>query len=81
MRSKPRTTLVLRLLEAAAITALTITLFLAARKAALEERGYAAMGGEYCLLMMPLLWAGLKATLKDIKKSLFVSKGDKRHES
>lgn len=43
-------------------------MFPSAYKVAMAQRGQFAIGGEYCLLIMPFVIRGLVFTLADLKK-------------
>jgi hypothetical protein len=49
----------------AAIILASIFLFIAARGAALHERGYTAIGGEYMILFLPAIYYAAERAVKD----------------
>jgi len=65
-----------KLLEIAIVLAMTIILFKLGRAAAYAERGYEAIGGEYCAFLLPFLWAAIKSFIRDLKDGLFVMRED-----
>lgn len=54
----------------AAITTACIILFALAKPLAYEFRGYKAIGGEYALLLLPLLWFAAERTIRDTIKNI-----------
>lgn len=54
----------------AAITTACIILFALAKPLAYEFRGYKAIGGEYALLLLPLLWFAAERTIRDTIKDV-----------
>lgn len=53
------------------IIAITFFLYKEARAMAVEFRGSMTYGGELCVFALPLLCAGVKSIIKDIKQGLF----------
>lgn len=49
----------------AAIGAVSLLLFIVARDAALRERGYEALGGEYMILLLPVVYYEVERVVKD----------------
>lgn len=63
------------------ITFAGIVLYTWAAEYAYAERGYAAYGGEYLLLLLPAFWWICEKTVKDTKKDkrkLPLERGDNR---
>lgn len=58
----------LQILKWLAIIAAGILLFLLGKRVAYIERGYKAVGGEYLLLLLPLLWLAVEQVIKDFRK-------------
>lgn len=59
-------------LEAIAVLAVTVVLFVLARKAGVEQRGSTLYGGEIVVLVaVPTLYAAVKSVVRDIKGGLF----------
>ena len=58
-----------KILKWVAISAVGILLFLWGKEAAFEWRGYEAIGGEYLLLLFPLLWWAVEGTIKDTREA------------
>lgn len=56
---------VLHIVGAAATIVLSIMLFVAGKEAAYRERGYFAIGGEYLILLLPLILYAAGRTVKD----------------
>ena len=54
-----------RAVELIAVLTLTAALFIAASRYALIERGYAAAGGEYMLLLLPFIYYAGKRAIRD----------------
>jgi len=59
-----------RIIEIVGVTTATVVLFHLAKDAAFAERGYEAIGGEYCVLLLPLFWIAGKKMLKDFVSML-----------
>lgn len=49
----------------AAIVAASLLLFTIAKSAALRERGYEGIGGEYMILLLPAIYYAAERTVKD----------------
>ena len=54
-----------RAIEAVVVILASLALFLVGQAHALQERGYEAIGGEYLLLALPVLYYLLRAVIKD----------------
>ncbi len=54
-----------RLIKWAAISILSVILFLIGKESALRERGYSAIGGEYLLLLLPVFYYIFERVIKD----------------
>jgi hypothetical protein len=53
------------IVEAVVVGLIIIFLLLVGVKAAYIERGYEAVGGEYGVLLLPVLYYGVKRSIKD----------------
>ena len=62
---KPKRTLALTAAELITVLLLTAAAFIWGQRTALAERGYDARGGEYLLLLFPVLYYTGKRTLLD----------------
>lgn len=54
-----------RAIEAVVVILASLAIFLVGQAHALQERGYEAIGGEYLLLALPVLYYLLRAVIKD----------------
>jgi len=54
----------------ALLTVAAVALFERARIYALADRGYEAIGGEYLVLALPLLWYGIESTFRDTVRNI-----------
>lgn len=70
MSSKKKMTALGVVIKWALIIAASQALFILGKEAALRERGYQAIGGEYALLLLPLLYYAVEQTVKDWGKTL-----------
>ncbi|MCL2107794.1 MAG: hypothetical protein FWH20_00420 [Oscillospiraceae bacterium] len=55
----------LNIIKWLAIIAITVILFLCAKKHAYEFRGYEAIGGEYIILLLPVIFVLIRKVVKD----------------
>lgn len=62
---RPRRSFVSVACELLAVLLITGTVFMLGKGAALVERGYEAIGGEYLLLLLPAIYYAGKRTLRD----------------
>lgn len=62
---KPKRSLASVVLELAAVLLMTALAFAWGKQAALAERGYNAIGGEYLLLLLPAMYYTGKRTILD----------------
>ena len=62
---KPKRSLASVVLELAAVLLMTALAFAWGKQAALAERGYNAIGGEYLLLLLPFMYYPGKRTILD----------------
>lgn len=67
-----------KLIEVAAVLAITAILLKVFMGAAYAERGYAAIGGEYCALFFPLFWCAAKSVVNDVRYGTFSFKDQER---
>ncbi len=72
---KPKRSLVSVACELLAVLLITGTAFMWGKGAALAERGYEAIGGEYLLLLIPAIYYTGKRTLLDWIADLREQKG------
>lgn len=72
---KPKRSLVSVACELLAVLLITGTAFMWGKGAALAERGYEAIGGEYLLLLIPAIYYTSKRTLLDWIADLREQKG------
>ena len=72
---KPKRSLVSVACELLAVLLITGTAFMWGKGAALSERGYEAIGGEYLLLLLPAIYYTGKRTLLDWIADLREQKG------
>ena len=72
---KPKRSLVSVACELLAVLLITGTAFMWGKGAALAERGYEAIGGEYLLLLLPAIYYTGKRTLLDWIADLREQKG------
>lgn len=81
-----KTKAVLTALKWAVLTLAGVLLFITAKGAALEQRGYTAHGGEYLILPLPLWWWLIERCvgdfIRDIKAEFFSNNnfGGKRND-
>lgn len=54
-----------RAIKWAAIVVIALLLFTIAKSAALRERGYEGIGGEYMILLLPAIYYAAERTAKD----------------
>jgi len=52
------------------VIAVTLALFLLAREAAYAERGYEAIGGEYMVFLLPLIFYAVRQSIADTRAAL-----------
>lgn len=62
---KPKRSLISAACELLAVLLITGTVFMLAKGAALSERGYEAIGGEYLFLLLPAVYYTGKRTVLD----------------
>lgn len=53
-----------------ALAVVTVVLFMWAKESALAARGYKAYGGEYLILLLPLLWWIAETTVRDFAREI-----------
>lgn len=61
-------TYIQKVISLAILLAVTVVLFKVGQAFALKERGYEAVGGEYMLLMLPIIVLSIKDTYLQMKK-------------
>lgn len=53
-----------------ALAVVTVALFVWAKESAFAARGYKAHGGEYLILLLPLLWWIAETTVRDFAREI-----------